>query len=72
MRVWERGSGVTMACGTGARASTAAAVARGLCPPSSTVTVRLDGGPLQIVVDEKREVTMTGPAELVYEGEVAL
>ena len=72
MRVWERGSGVTMACGTGACASTAAAVARGLCPPSSTVTVRLDGGPLQIVVDEKREVTMTGPAELVYEGEVAL
>ena len=69
MRVWERGSGVTMACGTGACASTAAAVAKGFCPPGTPITVRLDGGPLEITVAEGGEVTMTGPAETVYEGE---
>ena len=70
MRVWERGSGITMACGTGACASTAAAVSKGFCPPGSTVTVHLDGGPLQVVVGGDGHVTMTGPAETVYEGEV--
>ena len=69
MRVWERGSGVTMACGTGACASAAAAVAKGLCEFGRDISVRLDGGPLTIQVAPDYSVTMTGPAEFIYEGE---
>ncbi len=72
MRVWERGSGVTLACGTGACASAAAAVNKGFCPADESITVRLDGGELQITVQANGEVLMTGPATTVYEGEVAL
>ena len=72
MRVWERGSGITMACGTGACASVAAAVSKGLCPSGIPVTVHLDGGDLQVSIGEDFAVTMTGPAETVYEGEVQL
>ena len=61
MRVWERGSGITMACGTGACASTAAAVARGLVAPGETVCVHLDGGDLHISVDEGGYVLMRAP-----------
>ena len=71
MRVWERGSGVTMACGTGACASTAAAAAKGLCPTGEPIRVRLDGGTLEIRVSSDGSVTMTGPARTVYEGETA-
>ena len=69
MRVWERGSGITMACGTGACASAAAAVARGLCDAGTPIRVVLDGGTLQICVSTDGSVTMTGPAKTVYEGE---
>ena len=69
MRVWERGSGVTMACGTGACASVAAAVRKGVCPAGEPIAVRLDGGTLHITVGADGSVTMTGPAETVYEGE---
>jgi diaminopimelate epimerase len=69
MRVWERGSGVTMACGTGSCASAAAAVRKGLCKPNVPIAVHLDGGTLHITVGEDGSVTMTGPAETVYEGE---
>ena len=69
MRVWERGSGVTMACGTGACASTAAAVSLGYCMPDTPITVRLDGGALEVTVAPDGKVTMTGPATFVYEGE---
>ena len=69
MRVWERGSGVTLACGTGACASTAAAVAKGVCAPGVPVQVLLDGGKLEITVDDSGFVSMTGPAQFVYEGE---
>ena len=72
MRVWERGSGITMACGTGTCASVAAAVSKGFCPADETITVHLDGGDLRITVGEDRTVTMAGPAETVYEGEVRL
>ncbi len=69
MRVWERGSGVTMACGTGACASTAAAVKKGYCPFEKPVTVFLDGGPLEITVSEGGNIMMNGPAERICEGE---
>ena len=65
MRVWERGSGETLACGTGACAVAAAAEANGLC--GKEVTVLLRGGPLQIQLGE--EITMTGPAAFVFDGE---
>ena len=72
MRVWERGSGITLACGTGACASVAAAVSKDICPADEPITVRLDGGTLQITVKTSGEALMTGPATTVYEGEVAL
>ena len=72
MRVWERGSGVTLACGTGACASTAAAVRKGYCRAGVPVSVALDGGTLAITVDGDGSVTMSGPAEWVYEGEALL
>lgn len=69
MRVWERGSGVTMACGTGACASAAAAVKKKLCRAGEPILVHLDGGTLKIQVAPEGGVTMTGPAEFVYEGD---
>ena len=69
MRVWERGSGVTMACGTGACASAVAAVKKKHCAPCEPISVHLDGGTLKITVTPDNRVTMTGPAEFVYEGE---
>ena len=71
MRVWERGSGITMACGTGACAAAAAAVRAGLCRAGTVIPVRLDGGTLEITVPQDGEVMMTGPAEFVYEGEIS-
>lgn len=70
MRVWERGSGVTMACGTGACASAVATLTAGFCDYSTPITVHLDGGDLIITVDNNLAVTMTGPAETVCECEV--
>ena len=70
MRVWERGSGITMACGTGACAAVAAAVAAGICPLEEEVSVLLDGGKLQILVHTDRTVIMTGTADTVCECEV--
>ena len=72
MRVWERGSGVTLACGTGACASAAAAVNRGLCPLDSPIELVLDGGSLFITVCADGSIQMEGPAETVYEGEIKL
>ena len=72
MRVWERGSGITMACGTGACASAAAAVKKGYCQSLLPVSVVLDGGSLEITVSGSGSVRMTGPAETIYEGETAL
>ena len=68
MRVWERGAGVTMACGSGACAAAVAAVRRGLTDPD--VTVHLDGGPLQICWRHEGDghVVMTGPASYVAQG----
>jgi len=72
MRVWERGSGVTMACGTGACASAMAAAAKGYCDFGVPIFVHLDGGTLEILIDSDNTVTMTGPAETVYEGEIEI
>lgn len=69
MRVWERGSGVTMACGTGACATVAAAIHHGFCSFDKDISVILDGGTLKINIAPDYTVTMTGPAEFVYEGE---
>lgn len=69
MRVWERGVGETMACGTGACAVGAAAVRLRGAP--SPVTVHLPGGDLVVAVDDDLEVTMTGAAEPVFAGEVS-
>lgn len=69
MKVWERGSGVTMACGTGACACAAAAVKKKICAPCEPIALHLDGGTLQITLAPDNTVTMTGPAEFVYEGE---
>lgn len=70
MRVWERGSGITMACGTGACASAAAAVKAGYCKINTNIAVHLDGGTLHIKVLPDYVVMMTGPANIVCECEV--
>ena len=70
MRVWERGSGITMACGTGSCASVAAAVAMGYCRENELVTVKLDGGDLSVKMLPDKTVMMTGPAKTVCECEV--
>lgn len=69
MRVWERGSGETMACGTGACAVAVAAKVNGLV--DGQVRVKLRGGDLLIDIDDKTgHVMMTGPAEEVFNGEI--
>ncbi|MFN3660313.1 MAG: diaminopimelate epimerase [Brevinematales bacterium] len=68
MRVWERGAGETLACGTGACASVVASILNGIT--DRTVRVHLLGGPLDITWDEKSgHVIMTGDAHVVFEGE---
>lgn len=66
--VWERGCGITAACGTGACATLAAAVAAGLAPADQPVRVVLPGGPLTIRRTADR-VWMTGPARFVFRGQ---
>ena len=67
MRVWERGSGETLACGTGACATAVACILNGLT--EEKVTVKLLGGDLEIEWDrEKNKVFMTGPAKVVFDG----
>ena len=69
MRVWERGSGETMACGTGACAVVAACVANGFCQKGTEVTVHLRGGDLKITYTDDT-VYMFGEAVTVFEGTV--
>ncbi len=70
MRVWERGSGITMACGTGACAAAAAAVKQGFFDHGTPVAVVLDGGELKITIADTEVAYMEGPAETVFEGEI--
>ena len=70
-RVWERGSGITMACGTGACATAVAAAITGRASRESDIV--MDGGTLHIEWNEQDgHVYMTGPAAFAFEGEVAL
>ena len=70
IRVYERGAAWTLACGTGACATTTAAALNGLVPFGVPVDVHLPGGWLKITVDKDLGyVLMEGPAELVFEGE---
>ena len=68
MRVWERGSGETWACGTGTCATVAALTEQGLCPAGENIHVQLRGGELVIRILPGRKMLMTGPAETVCEG----
>ncbi|MDD4849573.1 MAG: diaminopimelate epimerase [Gemmiger sp.] len=69
MRVWERGSGETLACGTGACATVAAMVLRGACPRDTPVEVHLLGGVLSITVKPEDTVWMAGPAAVAFTGQ---
>jgi diaminopimelate epimerase len=68
--VWERGVGVTMACGTGACATAAVACAKGLAPRGTPIAIRLPGGRLDVTIDAANRATMRGPARRVYSGTV--
>lgn len=72
MRVWERGAGETLACGTGSCATAVAAIINGLC--DNDVTIHLVGGDLQISWsgNESDSVFMTGPATTVFEGNIEI
>jgi diaminopimelate epimerase len=70
LRVWERGAGLTEACGTGACATAIAAIAKGLC--ASPITVNLPGGSLSIAWQSDSDVVMTGPFTHVFTGKVSL
>lgn len=70
-RVWERGSGITMACGTGACATATAAIILGLT--DRKVDIIMDGGTLNIEWNkDDGHIYMTGPAEFVFEGEIQI
>ena len=69
MRVWERGAGETLACGTGACATVVAAILNGICRREDEVTVHLLGGDLSIRWDKDTgHVFMTGPARFCFDG----
>ena len=72
MRVWERGSGETLACGTGACAAAAAAVENGFCPHDETIRVMLIGGDLYIRYTSDGTVYMKGSADIVYSGTIEI
>lgn len=71
MRVWERGSGETFACGTGTCATVVAAVLNGICRRGEEVLVHLRGGDLRITYRPDETVLMTGPAAHVFDGVVS-
>ena len=70
MRVWERGSGETWACGTGACAVAVAACLNGYCKQGEEITLKLRGGDLSITYNEDGTVLMRGPAAKVFDGEL--
>lgn len=70
MRVWERGSGETFACGTGACAAAVASVLNGYCKQEQEIQIHLRGGDLRIIYHKDESVTMIGPATFVFEGKM--
>lgn len=70
MRVWERGSGETISCGTGTCAATVAAVLNGYCRQGEEIEVQIRGGKLYDTYMKNGEVMMKGPAVTVFEGEL--
>ena len=70
MRVWERGSGETFACGTGACAAAAAACMNGLCSKNTDITVKLRGG--ELIINCGGNIEMTGEAVTVFSGSVEI
>lgn len=72
MRVWERGSGETWACGTGACACAVACVKNGYFPYDKEITVKLRGGDLYITYKNDNTVLMRGPAETVFTGSIEI
>lgn len=70
MRVWERGTGETMACGTGCCALTVASVLNGFCDRDSDVDIEVPGGHIIVNYSSDGHVYMTGPATTVYEGSI--
>jgi diaminopimelate epimerase len=68
--VWERGVGITLACGTGACATVAVACARGLVPYGQPIAVNLPGGALEITIAEGGRCTMRGPARQAFAGQL--
>ncbi|HLK38616.1 MAG TPA: diaminopimelate epimerase [Polyangiaceae bacterium] len=69
--VWERGVGITLACGTGACATAAVACDKGLTSRDAPIAVRLPGGRLTVTIDAASRATMCGPARHVFDGAVA-
>lgn len=70
LRVWERGTGITLACGTAACATLVAAATRGLT--SRKAQILMDGGKLSVEWGEDNRMILSGPAEVAFEGEVSL
>ena len=72
VRVYERGVGETLSCGTGACASAVAAIAQGICSPSQQIRISMRGGELKVKCDEMTKVCLLGDASRVFEGYVEL
>ncbi|MCF8008636.1 MAG: diaminopimelate epimerase [Halanaerobiales bacterium] len=70
LKVWERGAGITLACGTGACATAAVSIDRNIT--KNNIKINLPGGALQINNNEKREMIMTGPSSYVFSGQISI
>ena len=71
MRVWERGAGETLSCGTGACAAAVACILNGYCKRDTDIKISLRGGELSVKWSADGDVYLTGPAQTVFTGEIA-